>query len=199
MVQEFFLRPPRSGLPVHRSIYSRSQRQGGEEFKEAWKIAQRVDAERARAGRSGFFIKDVWDIVALTVVYNYDSECELAAAYAKANGGHIFEIIHHEQRTANGYYAHHLVANCKKAACFGRLCEIQLKTVLHDAWANKTHDLTYKPLDQLDPRIQQQMQLIGGILQGVEKQSEILRSLIEEQWEEDSERRSAARRALIGI
>lgn len=179
-----------------RHVYSRGEKQNGNEFKDVFKIVRRVDKERKT--NSGFILSEVWDIIGITVIFNYHSDLENAlGAFREAASVAKFSIIHDEYRSNQGYYAHHVVVQSKKPNSFGKRCEVQLKTLLHEAWANKTHDLSYKPSGELDPRIRQQMQLIGMMLQSVEQQSEILRSLVEEQWTEDSELRIAAQRALL--
>lgn len=69
--------------------------------------------------------------------------------------------------------------------------------MLHDAWAAKTHDLTYKPLGQNDPRLDKMMNMFADSLQAIEAQSEMLRDIIEERWTAENGWRQALRSSLF--
>jgi len=76
---------------------------------------------------------------------------------------------------------------------------VQIKTMLHDAWAAKGHDLNYKPHGKTDKRLSRMMQLFGDALESIEVQSEVLRNLIHERWNAEHSRRQLARRAAWNI
>lgn len=89
----------------------------------------------------------------------------------------------------DGYHAHHMVFLSDEAKHADLHCEVQVKTMLHDAWAAKTHDLNYKPQGQTDKRLSRMMQVFGDALEFIEVQSELLRHLIHERWNTEVERR----------
>jgi ppGpp synthetase/RelA/SpoT-type nucleotidyltranferase len=81
----------------------------------------------------------------------------------------------------------------------GLICEIQVKTLLDDGWATKTHDLTYKPRQgvSVNPELKAQVNILGDSIQLIERQSDIVRKLIEHQWSRDRQRRAAAQQQLL--
>lgn len=72
-----------------------------------------------------------------------------------------------------GYIAKHYIVSLKKEDCsrpanskFKNLkCEIQVKTVLQDAWAQIFHDRQYKPDQDIDESIQRRTNLLAGSLE----------------------------------
>src|SRR5258708_1413008 len=61
--------------------------------------------------------------------------------------------------------------------------------MLHDSGATKMHDLTYKPMGYLEPRLELLMQAFGDTLERVERQSQAIRDMIMEKWNAEAERR----------
>ena len=76
-------------------------------------------------------------------------------------------------------------------------CEVQIKTMLHDGWTAKTHDLTYKPGGEVDDRLDKHVGVLGDVLQLLDDQSELIKDLIIEKWNMDKGRRAAVRLALL--
>lgn len=60
----------------------------------------------------------------------------------------------------------------------GPVCELQIKTLLHDAWGAKTHDLTYKPAGRIGAELLESFELLGTQLANLEIQSDTLRASI---------------------
>lgn len=58
------------------------------------------------------------------------------------------------------------------------ICEIQIKTLLHDAWGAKTHDLTYKPSGKIGAELLTSFELLGNNLANLDQQSDALRQSI---------------------
>jgi hypothetical protein len=79
----------------------------------------------------------------------------------------------------------------------GLKCEVQIKTLLHDAWHNKTHDLTYKPPGDLGEEHIKIMESFGESIQAIEIQSEMIRTLVTQDWKEEDDLRHSARIAMI--
>jgi ppGpp synthetase/RelA/SpoT-type nucleotidyltranferase len=135
------------------------------------------------------------DIVGLTVVIQYTDQVDavlkaLKLALKKNRGISMSKPERHDNKA--GYYATHVI--CERMAGSDKLkCEIQVKTVLHDAWASKMHDLTYKPAGVLDPRLSQLMASIAVTLENLEHQSVTIRDLIEASWDVEADARQAAR------
>src|SRR5262249_42078249 len=100
----------------------------------------------------------------------------------------------HENRA--GYWATHIVCSSRFGA--ERLnCEIQVKTILHDAWSAKMHDLTYKPIGVLDPKLNQLMASVATTIESLEKQSVLIRDMIKANWNVEEKTRRAARHEVF--
>jgi hypothetical protein len=102
-----------------------------------------------------------------------------------------------EEKTEFGYHAYHAVVVSRRGPHVGLRCEVQCKTMLHDSWATKMHDLTYKPMGYLEPRLELLMQAFGDTLERVERQSQAIRDMIIERWNAEAERRRLTHKALF--
>lgn len=138
------------------------------------------------------------DIIGLTIVVQYPDQIDKVISTAEQAfqkvGINIEEREDHKRR--NGYFATHLVCIGLEGVDTLR-CEIQLKTLLHDAWSAKMHDLTYKPLGMLDPRLAALMASIAETLDSVENQSRLIRDMIKAGWNVEEKARRAARQSFL--
>jgi len=207
--EEFSLRSAPLG-PIYR-VYSRGAKQGGDELKEQWKIAEKVSLVRRGKRKThdgtltdiepqpGFPIQDLGDIVGLTVVCIFPSDISVVMAYVEESVSHG-ELLQFdsEPKKDGGYYAHHYVLGLPDSRFRDSYrCEVQIKTILHDAWSAKTHDLTYKPEAELDNRMKRQMNHLGDALNAIDQLSELLKDLITERWKVDDVRKDAARAGVL--
>ena len=191
-----FSRRPHIAGSIYR-IYSRGDKQNGEELKEPSKIAEALRKLKDEdASKSPL---DVPDILGLTIVCVYPKDIKMVKSFideevSKGN----FKKVSENRANKDGYKAFHYALQLPKSHDFhSPICEVQIKSVLHDAWAAKTHDLTYKPRGELDKRIDRQMGVLGNTLATIERQSEIIREIIEERWSLDETRKRAARQELL--
>jgi ppGpp synthetase/RelA/SpoT-type nucleotidyltranferase len=137
-------------------IYSRRDKQGGNDLKETWKILLKMQSRRLDT------LSEVPDVVGLTIVSPFKSDLikivDLVEGKRFANEFVIVEKYEHK----SFYEAIHFVVcghgfpECK--------CEIQIKTMFHDAWSVKSHDLLYKPRGEIDRRFTTQMGSLSTIL-----------------------------------
>ena len=96
----------------------------------------------------------------------------------------------------DGYFATHVV--CSGLFTGENLnCEIQLKSLLHDAWSAKMHDLTYKPTGVLDPKLNALMASVARTIESLEEQSILIRDMIKANWNVEEKTRRAARHELF--
>jgi ppGpp synthetase/RelA/SpoT-type nucleotidyltranferase len=188
------------GRVVVYSIYSRGFKQrGGSEFKEVWQIKWKVNHRRTQRRRSAA-IQDIGDIIGLTVVCNYPSQVALAESYLdRCRGAGILSIRDRETKREKGYRARHLTVGLCDRQYRGVWCEVQIKTVLHDAWTRWNHDLTYKPRGSLPRDIDDRMDQISGTLTVAESYTEQLKDGIETNWRLERKAKDAARLAMIDI
>jgi ppGpp synthetase/RelA/SpoT-type nucleotidyltranferase len=176
-----------------RTIYDRSEKQDGEIFKSPIKIAKKLtDWRRTKPDTK---IEDIHDLIGITVVLYYadDAKKIIDLTVDLLSEKNIIPLRSSGENPSYhkdfGYHAIHLIAVSKSEAHYDLKIEIQFKTMLHDAWGSKTHDLTYKPRGQLDPKIKRIMESLGDSLQAIEVQSETLRNLIQQEKTIDTEHR----------
>jgi ppGpp synthetase/RelA/SpoT-type nucleotidyltranferase len=183
------------GPAVVRAVYSRGDKQeNGEIFKSFPKIA--IALAKQRRSRPDASILTVEDIIGLTIVVYYPDEVALVLERLRAHAGLHVEVVKDAPKITNGYYAHHVVMRSNDPRHYNAHCEVQIKTMMHDAWAAKMHDLVYKPQGHTDKRLSTMMNVFGEALQSIETQSELLRNLIHERWNAEVKRRRGVRRTL---
>ncbi len=185
------------GASVIRNIYGRDDKQITSPFKTPEKIAIALSKLRQQGVRHP--VSAVPDIIGLTIVVHYPDEIIRVKNALIQRLAPWSRIKKDERVTRGGYYAHHLVVQSFSVRTSDLHCEIQIKTMLHDAWAAKTHDLTYKPSGQMDPHLERLMQAFGDALEATETQSEMLRNLIHERWRSEAEMRRQVRRRFFKL
>lgn len=173
------------------SIYSRSDKQHGHEYKSTRKIRLKIHDYCSEHGITKYNIYQMPDIVGITVAVLYPSDINVVNSYIDGlcKSGKYVPINSSpspagEIRTAygtvmqeKGYHACHYRLK-KRNADSEPIVEIQVKTVLHDAWGLKTHDLTYKNESSIDELVLAQFNILGDVLAKLDTQSDVLRSSI---------------------
>jgi ppGpp synthetase/RelA/SpoT-type nucleotidyltranferase len=176
-----------------KDVYSRSKKQNGDEFKSVVKIANKLEIWRTRDPNTQ--IKDIHDIIGMTVVVFYADYIKqiVEIALPKLADKELYPVAGGRGNPSDhrdfGYHATHLIIISKHPSHQDLQIEVQFKTMLHDAWGAKTHDLTYKPKGLVNPKIKRLMESLGDSLQAIEVQSENLRDMIAEQSSVDADRR----------
>lgn len=184
--------------PIYK-IYGRDERQRGEILKEARKI--RMKFNDFYSGKSTGSLWDIPDIVGFTIVVAYPSQittvCKIIDELVDSNtliapyppkpkesedNTEIIKSKHGRSFVTNGYVGcHYNIRIPKLRNEVQPICEIQIKTVLFDAWGAKTHDLTYKAAAQVDPTLIRGFEILGDTLAKIDLQSDLFRSSIERQ------------------
>lgn len=178
------------------SIYSRGDRQYGEQLKKDWKIAKKLLEWRIANAKTQIF--EIHDIIGGTIVVNFPSETETVADYLQRPGVlPTFAVYNRVERKEKGYHAVHLWVKCATMKHPIQKAEIQIKTMLHDGWSAKTHDLTHKPQGEVSEALDRHMQILGDVLSQLDVQSELIKDAILIQWNLDRRRREAARQSLL--
>jgi ppGpp synthetase/RelA/SpoT-type nucleotidyltranferase len=180
-----------------KTTYSRGEKQKNRsELKETWKLPKKLlkirqDQEKEGANKPRKSWKDLPDVIGVTVVVYYPDQTKPILKRVldelRPQGITLDEPI--REKTEFGYHAVHAVVISKHGLHVGLRCEVQCKTMLHDSWATKMHDLTYKPMGYLEPRLELLMQAFGDTLERVERQSQAIRDMIMEKWNAEAERR----------
>lgn len=166
------------GAGIVRDVYSRRDKQKNDPFKSQFKIARALVSLRAGDPTAG--VTSIQDIIGQTATVYYPDQIDTVTTRLLERFRRRFRIEKNQLKADNGYYARHIVVVSNRPAHADRRCEVQVKTMVHDAWAAKMHDLTYKPQGQTDQRLSGMMQVLGAGLQAVEEQSVLLRQLIHE-------------------
>ena len=176
-------------------IYARKDKQPDQPLKSPVQIARKLARERKK--RADIQVRDVTDIVAMTVVMQYPDQIPEFIDRLKAALDREHLTLKVEEKAKRGYYATHIDVYSKRADWRHIYCEIQVKTMLHDAWSAKMHDLNYKPGGAMDQRLDRMMSTLGNTLQSIEVQSETLRTLIHDRWQHDQVWRQIVRRTSL--
>jgi len=191
-----------------KGTYSRGEKQKNKsELKETLKLPKKLlkmreDQEKNAGGKKPsrpVVWKDLPDVIGVTVVVYYPDQIKTILMRVidelRPQGIHLDGPI--EEKTEYGYHAYHAVVISRSGPHVGLKCEVQCKTMLHDSWATKMHDLTYKPMGYLEPRLELLMQAFGDTLERVERQSQAIRDMILEKWNAEAERRRLAHASLL--
>ena len=179
------------------ATYSREDKQRGEAFKEDWKIAKKL--YEWRQSRPDARIQEIHDIIGMTIVVNFPSDRDALAAFLiKPDALPGFVVSGKEDKRDRGYHAVHLRVSGRSRAQFPvESAEVQIKTMLHDGWGAKTHDLTYKPQGEIDRNLHRHMEILGDVLQHLDDQSELIKDAIRQRWNTDVKQREIARDRLF--
>jgi ppGpp synthetase/RelA/SpoT-type nucleotidyltranferase len=180
-----------------KSVYSRGEKQRDKsELKETWKLPKKLlkirNEDEIKSGKpSKKDWNDLPDVIGLTIVVYYPDQIThiLKRVADDLKSQRIILEGEPEPKATFGYHARHAIVVSKRDPHEELRCEIQCKTMLHDSWATKMHDLTYKPAGYLEPRLELLMQAFGDTLESVERQSQAIRDMIMENWNAEAERR----------
>ena len=204
--------------PVYK-IYSRGEHQGGDELKQHRKVRLKFD-DHWGSGAEG----DLWlmpDIVGFTVVVPFPSNInevnavidelvdarklalpparKLLKATPRLGTPEKSIVTKYgrglEGKEAKGYFACHY--NLRMAGGHRPIVEIQVKTLLYDAWGAKTHDLTYKPAGRTDQSLLASFDLLGESLATLDHQSDVLRKSMERRSKVRLAKRAAVQRESL--
>lgn len=154
-------------------VYDRTDKQGGEPMKDAVKVLEACPKPVRTTN-----IKKVADIIGVTVVVQYPDQIAVLLDKLKAVLAGRQAVEDRRKCHDQTYFAMHATYRSTAVAHGGILGEVQCKSVLHDGWSAKMHDLTYKPLGSMDPRMKGLIEAISLSLEGLERQSEIARDMI---------------------
>jgi ppGpp synthetase/RelA/SpoT-type nucleotidyltranferase len=184
------------GTDVIDSIYTRGAGVGESIFKDPAKIAYKVRQKGHTPGTKAYLALN--DIVGLTVVVKYpDGIPEVIKRVRKSLRSKKITVGQKEEHiNKSGYFATHVVCSGQFSAEVLN-CEIQFKSILHDAWSAKMHDLTYKPSGVLDPKLNALMASVASTIESLERQSILIRDMIKENWNVEEKTRRAARQELF--
>lgn len=158
-------------------------------------IVQKIEARRKDT--PAFKYEDLTDIVALTVLCPYASDVQQFIGWMKT----AFDVHTADAEAyrdyATGHRGYHYVVSLTDPELANRphlnvKCELQIKTLLQEAFDAKSHDLAYKPgYLKVGDDLQTQFSVLSSALGALDKQSEFLKDLILREQHELDLRRNA--------
>jgi ppGpp synthetase/RelA/SpoT-type nucleotidyltranferase len=192
-------------------IYSRGDLQGIDELKSARKIRLKFNEWNKDKLHNQASLFDTPDVVGLTIVVPYptgidavagaiddavDKKLLNAVQMGVSDLGSTIKTRHGRGLDSKGYSACHY--NLRIPGAGKRpIVEVQIKTLLHDAWGAKTHDLTYKPSGRIGEELLASFDLLGTNLANLDRQSDALRTSILRAAEVRERKRSAIQVAIL--
>jgi ppGpp synthetase/RelA/SpoT-type nucleotidyltranferase len=193
-------------------IYGRGEATGGDELKSARKIRLKFNEYNIGCGLTQASLFDTPDVIGLTVVVPYPSGISLVAAaldaavdagdlealdFGRGDADTGIATRHGRALGSKGYLACHYNVRMPGAGDHRPVCEVQIKTLLHDAWGAKTHDLTYKPSGRIGEELLVSFDLLGANLANLDRQSDALRVSIVRAAEVRERKRRVVQIALL--
>ena len=189
-------------------IYGREEKQGGAMLKDTRKVRLKFNTYFEARKQSTGSLWSIPDIVGFTVVVAYPSDINTVAAAIDAlvdskrlvdaqgvegtapdanaapeKASDLIRTKHGRALTDKGYFACHYNLRLPGPGGMARadrpICEVQIKTVMHDAWGAKTHDLTYKPSGRTAQELIDSFNVLGDTLALIDRQSDLIRHSIE--------------------
>lgn len=141
---------------------------------------------------------DVPDLIALTVLCAYRSDVLDFIRWLKSS----FDVQTPDEKAlrdnSEGHRGYHYVVRARTSVVQahpmyrGINCEIQVKTILEEAFDAKSHDFTYKPRGRsIPPEVEQQFGILSSSLKAIDQYSEFLKDLILAEDRETALRRAA--------
>ena len=200
------------GLRSVYKIYSRGGVQGLDELKSSRKIRLKFNDYNTDKGVSEASLFETPDVVGFTIVVPYPSGISAVAdvidraidrrelVNASSGGGDPGTGIRTRYGRAigsKGYLACHYNVRVPGAGKARPIVEIQIKTLLHDAWGAKTHDLTYKPSGRIGEELLTSFDLLGSNLANLDLQSDALRGSILRSAEVRDRKRRVVQHAIL--
>lgn len=194
----------RFGRSIHR-IYTRGDKQpGGDEFKSTWGIVNKVNRMRRHGdpvnsipADPNFFFTDLWDIIGLTIVCPRKDDVDTVVDLIRT-GGNGIQKMYDRAVTSQGYRGHHFVLSLSTPiVLLGVKCEVQIKSLLEDAYSALTHDVTYKPPGEIPVTTRALITEIATHLHSIDRQVTLLNEDVRKHWEAERKKNEAQRTELI--
>lgn len=133
-----------------------------------------------RLGRPRYLrpVEDIKDLAGVRVIVRFEEEIEAACAVVErefrgAQRTKDDRRAHTKLCETFGYQSVHYVARMSSRRCrlpeyarFRHLqAEVQIRTVLHHAWAEIEHDLQYKAANVIDPALRRRFACVAAVLE----------------------------------
>ncbi|WP_294260535.1 RelA/SpoT domain-containing protein [uncultured Comamonas sp.] len=168
------------------------------EIAHATSRAKTLQSYCEKIGRKSYSnpLKEITDLAGVRVVFLYLSDLEKIEKTIEDE----FEVIEKENKLKNndtekfGYGALHYLVKIKQLHSGARyddlrdlICEIQVKTILQDAWSIVAHHLSYKNENDVPKSLIRKLNALSGLFETADDQFESLRTA-RNQYIEDAEK-----------
>ena len=180
---------PRSGVKSIKSVVDKIRRNRGKQ----------------KEGEEPYDFEDIRDLVGIKVLCPYRSSAYEVMKWMFNQSNHftvkptsIKEAWTYYEK--QGYRGWHFIVEPTVSSyprLIGTKCEIQVKTMLQEAWDAQTHDISYKKEELIDKDLLDHIKYQSDTLDAIDKQSEIIRQLIDEVEEEEREHKIASAAAYL--
>lgn len=145
------------------------------------------------------------DLVGIKVLCPYKVDADEVANYLFAQTDRVRVIEHDPQQgwrdDPRGYRGYNFTvypAVGRRYELSGLCCEVQIKTLIQEAWDAMTHDLTYKRADAIPEVFMNGFAALNDTLKGAEGVGEIFRTQVEGYFAEFIKHRHAAAQRFFG-
>jgi putative GTP pyrophosphokinase len=138
--------------------------------------AKSIDSFRAKVTRKHYSnpLDEITDFAGVRVVCHYEADAVQIAGAIRGE----FNVVEHVDKTLGlgvdkmGYGGAHFIVTLGSRYSGARYdgindlkCEIQVRTVLQDAWAMISHQLSYKNEESVPPRLQRDLNNVSALLE----------------------------------
>jgi len=135
-----------------------------------------VESLRSKLSRKHYKnpLEDITDFAGVRVVCNYEADSIKVASLIRSE----FDICEHVDKSSDlgvdkmGYHGAHFIvmlgprySGTRYDGICALKCEIQVRTVLQDAWAMISHQLDYKNEDSVPPRLRRDLNNVSALLE----------------------------------
>ncbi|OFV96042.1 MAG: hypothetical protein A3H28_15400 [Acidobacteria bacterium RIFCSPLOWO2_02_FULL_61_28] len=167
------------------------------DIKEIKKVIAKI--EDKKENRRGYGLSHLEDLVGVKIFCPYATDVRQVIDSMRNHEGFIVPETNREARrkTKAGYRGFHFTLQLKGPLLVNNedltriKCEVQVKTMLEEAWDAKTHDITYKSESVVDQFLLGRMGEISEALAAFDKRSEELKKEILKRHTEERKRKEA--------
>lgn len=169
------------------------------QVKELRSVLRKVEKNRS-SGRPHYSVGDLEDLVGIKVLCPYPSDAKEVIEWMRGHRGFRLDpesLQAARREKKEGYRGYHFTIQLKEMLLennedlMGLNCEVQVKTMLEEAWDAKTHELTYKREEQVHPKLLAEMRKVSNELATLDERTELLKALILERETQERMRKEA--------
>ncbi len=190
LLRQYHYHIPEGRRVIYR-VATREDYQQGDKFKRVQRIQEKINKKREEQKKRGkepsYSIHDVGDIIGVRVVCVYPSDVDVVSNFIRSEHKKNLEIVPREDkeiRKKSGYREHRFVVRHVNPTLSVIKCEIQIVTMLSEAWSFKEHRLIYGKANKIKETYVKQSRLLSDGLAVLDGQSELLAQEVEEEMKE---------------